>query len=170
MRSRKFWRTNLIARRFIQDNGVDRNANCGGNFDDCTFGIRVQDSVRYALIIFVDDAFEDNVAVGDNVRKGDVVAKLVTDRIRWKRQFRAAALREKKAALETAKAQLSLTRVELKRLASLKKSVAFSQARYDDKSNEVVKYRSEMGEQEAAVISAKAELQLAEIDLHNSII
>ncbi len=111
-----------------------------------------------------------NVAVGDNVRKGDVVAKLVTDRIRWKRQFRAAALREKKAALETAKAQLSLTRVELKRLASLKKSVAFSQARYDDKSNEVVKYRSEMGEQEAAVISAKAELQLADIDLHNSVI
>ena len=55
-----------------------------------------------------------NVAVGDNVRKGDVVAKLVTDRIRWKRQFRAAALREKNAALETAKAQLSLTRVELK--------------------------------------------------------
>ena len=111
-----------------------------------------------------------NVAVGDNVRKGDVVAKLVTDRIRWKRQFRAAALREKNAALEPAKAQLSLTRVELKRLANLKKSVAFSQARYDDKSNEVVKYRSEMGEQEAAVISAKAELQLADIDLHNSVI
>lgn len=108
------------------------------------------------------------VAVGDKVKKGDVVAKLVTDRIHWNRQLRAAAVREKKAALQTAKAQLSLTQVELKRLRSLKKSAAFSQARYDDKSNEVVKYRSEMGEQEAAVASAQAELRLADIDLHNS--
>ena len=108
------------------------------------------------------------VAVGDKVKKGDIVAKLVTERIRWNRQLRAAALREKKAALETAKAQLSLTQVELKRLASLKKSVAFSQARFDDKSNEVIKYRSEVGEQDAAVASAQAELRLADIDLRNS--
>ncbi len=40
-----------------------------------------------------------NVAVGDHVKKGNVVAKLGTDRIRWKRQFRAAGLREKNAAL-----------------------------------------------------------------------
>ena len=108
------------------------------------------------------------VAVGDKVKKGDVIAKLVTDRIRWNRQLRAAAVREKRAALQTAKAQLSLTQVELKRLQSLKKSAAFSQARFDDKSNEVVKYRSEVGEQEAAVASAQAELRLADIDLHNS--
>lgn len=107
------------------------------------------------------------VSVGDRVKKGDVVAKLVTDRIRGSRQYRAAVLREKQAALETAKAQLSLTQAELKRLANLKRSAAFSQARFDDKSNEVLKYRSEMGEQEAAVVSARAELRLADIDLHN---
>ena len=108
------------------------------------------------------------VAVGDRVKKGDIVAKLVTERIRWNRQLRAAALREKQAALETAQAQLSLTQNELKRLENLKKSAAFSQARYDDKRSEVTKYRSEMGEQEAAVASARAELRLADIDLHNS--
>ena len=108
------------------------------------------------------------VAVGDKVKKGDIVAKLVTERIRWNRQLRAAALRQTKAVLETAKAQLSLTQVALKRLANLKSSAAFSQARFDDKSSEVVKYRSEVGEQDAAVESAKAELRLADIDLHNS--
>lgn len=110
------------------------------------------------------------VAVGDRVKKGDTVAKLVTERIRWNRQLRAASLRERKASLETAKAQLSLTQVALKRLQNLKKSAAFSQARYDDKNAEVVKYRSEVGEQEAAVASAQAELRLADIDLHNSVI
>jgi RND family efflux transporter MFP subunit len=109
-----------------------------------------------------------NVAVGDRVKKGDIVARLVTDRIRGSRQLRAAELREKKAGLETAKAQMAFTSVELKRLESLKKSMAFSQARFDDKSNELVKYHSEVGEQEAAVVSAKAELRLADIDLHNS--
>lgn len=108
------------------------------------------------------------VAVGDKVKKGDIVAKLVTERIRWNRQLRAAALRQKKAVLETAKAQLSLTQVALKRLANLKNSAAFLQARFDDKSNEVVKYRSEVGEQDAAVASAQAELRLADIDLYNS--
>ena len=107
-------------------------------------------------------------AVGDQVKKGDIVAKLVTERIRWTRQLRAAELSARKAALETAKAQLSMTQVELKRLESLKKSAAFSQARFDDKGNEVAKYRSEVGEQEASVASAMAELRLADIDLYNS--
>lgn len=111
---------------------------------------------------------EVTVAVGDEVKKGDVVARLVTDRIRWNRQYRAAVLQEKVAALQTAKAQLTLTQSELKRIESLKKSAAFSQARYDDKRNEVTKFQSEVGEQEAAVASAKAELRLADIDLHNA--
>ena len=111
---------------------------------------------------------EVTVAVGDEVKKGDVVARLVTERIRWNRQYRAAVLQEKVAALQTAKAQLTLTQSELKRIESLKKSAAFSQARYDDKRNEVTKFQSEVGEQEAAVASAKAELRLADIDLHNA--
>ncbi|NKB59288.1 MAG: efflux RND transporter periplasmic adaptor subunit [Alphaproteobacteria bacterium] len=110
------------------------------------------------------------VAVGDRVEKGDVVARLVLARIKGSRALRAAELREKQAALETAKAQLSLTQAELQRFGSLKKSAAFSQARFDDKGNEVTKYRSEVGEQQAAVVSARAELRLADIDLYNGAI
>ncbi|MBL4721581.1 MAG: HlyD family efflux transporter periplasmic adaptor subunit [Alphaproteobacteria bacterium] len=54
------------------------------------------------------------------------------------------------------------------RLASLRKSAAFSRARYDDKLLEVAKSESEVGETEAAVASARAELRLADIDLYNA--
>ncbi len=110
------------------------------------------------------------VSIGDTVNKGDVVARLVTERIQWSRRLEAAQLKEKMAELRTAKAQLALTKHELERLGSLRKSAAFSQARFDDKTNEVVKYRSEVGEKEAAVGSAKAELRLADIDLYNGAI
>jgi len=108
------------------------------------------------------------VEIGDKVKKGDVVARITTDRIRWNQQLKAAQLKERQAALKTAKAQFSLTQQELNRLASLRKSVAFSQARFEDKRNEAAKYQSEVGEKEAAVASARAELRLAEIDLYNA--
>ncbi len=108
------------------------------------------------------------VAVGDRVKKGDILASLVTERIRWSRELAAADLKAKQASLRTAKAQLALTEQELARLENLKRSAAFSQARHDDKRNEVTKFLSEVGEREAEVSSATAELRLAEIDLYNA--
>lgn len=108
------------------------------------------------------------VAVGDRVKKGDVLARLVPERIKWSRELAAAELKSKQAGLRTAQAQLALTEQELVRLESLRKSAAFSQARFEDKRNEVTKFRSEVGERQADVASATAELRLAEIDLYNS--
>ncbi|MEX2614914.1 MAG: efflux RND transporter periplasmic adaptor subunit [Alphaproteobacteria bacterium] len=108
------------------------------------------------------------VAVGDRVRKGDVLASLVTERIRWSRELAAAELKARQARLRTAKAQLALTQQELARLANLRNSAAFSQARHEDKRNEVAKFLSEVGEREAEISSAAAELRLAEIDLYNA--
>ena len=109
-----------------------------------------------------------SVAVGDRVKKGDVIAHLVTARIKAARSLQAALVSERKAQERTAKAQLALTLTELKRLASLRKSAAFSRARHDDKLSEVAKFQSEVGEKEAAVASARAELRLADIDLYNA--
>jgi RND family efflux transporter MFP subunit len=109
-----------------------------------------------------------SVAVGDRVKKGDVVARLAAERIRWSRELAAANLKSKEAGLRTAKAQLALTQQELDRLGNLRKSAAFSQARFEDKQSEVTKFRSEVGEHEADVASAAAELRLAEIDMYNS--
>jgi len=111
---------------------------------------------------------EIKVAVGNRVKKGDVLASIVPERIRWSRELAAAVLKSKQAGLRTAKAQLALTEQELARLQNLRKSAAFSQARFEDKSNEVTKFRSEVAEREADVGSAAAELRLAEIDLYNS--
>lgn len=108
------------------------------------------------------------VAVGDRVKKGDVIAHLVTARIKAARSLQAALVSERKAQERTAKAQLALIQTELRRLASLRKSAAFSRARHDDKLSEVAKFQSEVGEKEAAVASARAELRLADIDLYNA--
>ena len=108
------------------------------------------------------------VAVGDRVKKGDVIAHLVATRIKAARALQAALVSERKAQGRTAKAQLSLTQTELKRLASLRESVAFARARHDDKISEVAKFDSEVGEKKAAVASARAQLRLADIDLYNA--
>jgi RND family efflux transporter MFP subunit len=94
-----------------------------------------------------------------------VLVRLSTDVSVGHRNLRAAELREKQAALETARAQARLASLELRRLENLKKSAAFSQARYEDKVAEVARYSSEVAEADAAVIRAAANLALAELDL-----
>jgi RND family efflux transporter MFP subunit len=108
------------------------------------------------------------VNVGDRVKKGQVISRMVKARIQANRDLLAAELREKEAALRTAQAQLKLTLGEMGRIGGLKKSVAFSQARYSDKRNEVAKVRSEGSEAEGAVAKARANLKLASIDLYNA--
>ncbi len=105
------------------------------------------------------------VEVGDRVAKGDLLVSLSTDVSVGNRNLREAELREKEAALETARAQARLAAMELQRLENLKQSAAFSQARYEDKAAEVARYRSEVAEAEAAVVRAAANLNLAELDL-----
>ncbi len=111
---------------------------------------------------------ETLVKVGERVTKGQVVARMVIDRIRANRNLLAAELREREAGLQTAEAQLKLTMGELARLDGLRRSAAFSQARFSDKRNEVAKYRSEVTEAQGAVAKARANLQLARIDLYNA--
>ncbi len=105
------------------------------------------------------------VEVGDRVAKGDLLVSLSTDVSVGNRNLREAEMREKEAALETARAQARLAALELQRLENLKQSAAFSQARYEDKAAEVARYRSEVAEAEAAVVRAAANLNLAELDL-----
>ena len=108
------------------------------------------------------------VNVGDRVEAGQVVSLMVKARIQANRDLLAAELREKEAALRTAKAQLKLTLGEMERIGGLKKSAAFSQGRYSDKRNEVAKVRSEVSEAEGTVAKARANLKLASIDLYNA--
>jgi len=111
---------------------------------------------------------EMRARVGDRVEKDAVVAVLVKDSIYWKHQLSKAEETQAAAALQTAKAVLDLREQELRRLSQLKESAAFSQARQEDKAQEVVRARSAMAEAEAALIRARANLKLAEINLYNT--
>ena len=113
---------------------------------------------------------EMRVKVGDRAEKGSVIAVLVKDSLYWKHQLDVAEAKKAVAALKTSTAERDLRVQELKRLKKLKKSAAFSQARLDDKNQEVVLAESAMAEAEAALIRTRANAKLSEINLHNATI
>lgn len=104
------------------------------------------------------------VDVGDRVKKGDVIATLVDDRLKWQRNLQRAEVSNSNAQVHTNKARITLLRKEYSRVASLKKSPAFSQARLDDKQQEILVAESELAEAHASLRKAQANLKLTEID------
>lgn len=111
-----------------------------------------------------------NVDVGDRVGKGDVIASLVTDSLEWNRRLGQAEVAEAEAAVQTARARIVLLTQELKRLERLRRSAAFSQARYDDKRQEVAMANSAEAESAASLQRYRANLKLKEITLYNATI
>lgn len=105
------------------------------------------------------------VDVGDRVKKGDILATLVNDRLKWDRAEKAAEVKQARAKIATAKARLALARQELKRISDLKTSAAYSKARFEDKRLEVTRYEAELGEARAALVRAQASLKMAETEL-----
>jgi RND family efflux transporter MFP subunit len=106
--------------------------------------------------------------VGDRVEKGEIVARLFRDRLEAERELRVARIARARAAITTARAQLNLLGQEMKRLEKLRKSAAFSQARYDDKRQEMVKAKSAVSEAQANVNTALIDLKLANIELRDT--
>lgn len=108
--------------------------------------------------------------VGDTVNVNATLATIVEDTFQVERSRRRADVATAKAQLETSRASLHLLEQELDRLDRLRTSPAFSQARYDDKHQETVRARSQVTEASSAVRAAEAELQLAEIELRDTVI
>lgn len=111
---------------------------------------------------------EFEARVGDRVLQGDVLAKLLSDSLMWARELRLAEVDSAKASLVNAKTQASLRRQELMRLDNLKKSAAFSAARFEDAQKELAKAESDAARAEADIARATANLNLAQIDLDNA--
>ena len=103
--------------------------------------------------------------IGDHVKKGEVLARLVNDRIRWDREQKAAELAAASAAVNTAKSRLALAEQELNRYQELETSAAFPKAAYEDKRLEVARLRTEIVQAQANVERARATLRLAESEL-----
>ena len=111
---------------------------------------------------------EIRAEVGDSVKAGDVIAVLVNDALKWQLALQKANQQQFGAAVRTGKARIKLRRQELKRLERLKKSAAFSQARMEDKRQEVVVAESQLAEAQGRLNSAIANRKLAEINLYNA--
>lgn len=110
------------------------------------------------------------VEVGDRVEASDTIVVLVDAPFVWERNRRQADVASARAKLETSRASLQLLAQELKRLEDLKDSPAFSPARLNDKKQENIRAKSEVGEAAADLKAAEANLELGEIALANTII
>lgn len=110
------------------------------------------------------------VKVGDRVKYGQVIAELDVDRLILEEKLRAADVSQARAKLKSSQAQIDFLNQELKRFQRLRKSAAFSQARFDDKKQEIVKASSAADESAALLLRSQAQRGLAMIDLQNAII
>jgi len=111
---------------------------------------------------------ELTVSVGDRVVKGQVLARLFAERLEWQRELGAAEVLAAEADMQASEAQVKLLTQELARLERLRKSAAFSQARFEDKSQEVLRAKGNLSSAKAAQIQAKANLELSEIGLKDA--
>tara|TARA_Y100000031_G_scaffold137423_1_gene162375 strand:- start:476 stop:1645 length:1170 start_codon:yes stop_codon:yes gene_type:complete len=108
------------------------------------------------------------VEIGDRVKMNQVLAELDTSRLKLEAELKAAEVLQARAKWKSAQAQVDLQNLVLKRLERLRKSAAFSQARYDDRRQEVVKAQSAVDEAAAALKRARASRDLARIDLKDA--
>ncbi|MEX2450419.1 MAG: efflux RND transporter periplasmic adaptor subunit [Rhodospirillales bacterium] len=106
--------------------------------------------------------------VGDRVEVGKVIAVLDTDSLKWRYEVARAEMTEAQARVRTAKVRVKLLTQELKRLSNLRKSAAFSQARFEDKQVEVSQAQSQVAEAEAVLKRHKATMELTHVQLEHA--
>ncbi len=109
-----------------------------------------------------------NVQVGDRVKTGQIIAELDIDRLKLEADLKAADVIQARAKWNSAKATRDLLQQELKRLEKLKRSAAFSQARYDDKRQEIVRAEATVEETAAALKRARSSRDLARMDVKDA--
>ena len=105
------------------------------------------------------------VDVGDRVEAGDVLAIIDQERMQLERDRYAAILAQQQANLRARRADLEQTRNELNRLEGIRKSAAFSQARYEDAVQAVASQTGAVAETRAQLAQAEAQLKRADRDL-----
>lgn len=111
---------------------------------------------------------EFKVMVGDRVKPGDVLAVLDKDRLKWALELQESEVARQEATVRTRRHELEQVSLELKRIEGLKKSAAFSQARFEDKRAQYITTQSKLAEAEADLKRAKANEMLARIGLREA--
>ena len=113
---------------------------------------------------------EMTVRVGDRVRRGDVLAKLAADRMQSERTLRVADLRRAEAQITREKASLTKMQQAYARVTSLRSSTAYRKDRQEDAKRDVEVAGSALGQAQADLLRAQANLDLADIALKDTTI
>ena len=113
---------------------------------------------------------EMTVRVGDRVRRGDVLAKLSADRMQSERTLRVADLRRAEAQITREKASLAKMQQTYARVTSLRGSTAYRKDRQEDTERDMEVAGSALGQAEADLLRAQADLNLADIALKDTTI
>ena len=113
---------------------------------------------------------EMTVRVGDRVRRGDVLAKLSADRMQSERTLRVADLRRAEAQITREKASLAKMQQTYARVTSLRGSTAYRKDRQEDTERDMEVAGSALGQAEADLLRAQANLNLADIALKDTTI
>ena len=108
-----------------------------------------------------------SVSVGDRVKKGDLIATLATEKLAAQRDKYAAVRSTRRAMVDTARAEFSKKAQELRRMKKLRRSSAFSRARYEDLERDVESRKATTTERLSQLKEAQAELKRATIDIKN---
>lgn len=106
------------------------------------------------------------VEVGDRVKKGEVIAVLDAETLVAERRLAQSELKEAQSELLTWAAEAELVRTDLKRQKGLSKSVAFSQAKFEDAQKRVAVADARVKRAEANIQIKRASLVLKTIDVN----
>ena len=108
------------------------------------------------------------VAVGDHVDAGDLIARLDNATVQGQLAVQQSQVDEGLAELSALQAELLLAEQELGRQNDLKKSGAFSKAKYEDAIQNVAKAKANIVRAKAMIETRKATRRLTKINLDKS--
>ena len=108
------------------------------------------------------------VQVGDQVKKGDILIVVSTDRLQSETDRNLAVVEQKQAMVVIAEAELEKLIQEQQRIDNLRESSAYSQKRRDDVVQDVAMKRGSLANRNAEVAQALEQLNRANIDLRDA--
>ena len=111
---------------------------------------------------------EINAEIGDRVNRGDVIATLARERLIAARNKYRAAVATRRAMVKTAQAQYARTAQELARIKNLRRSSAFSRAKFEDLERDTETRKAAIEERRSQLKEAEADLERTEIDLQDA--
>ena len=108
---------------------------------------------------------EMRVDVGDRVERGQTIAVLADGRMKAARDRATASVARFRGVVAAAEAEYMKKRGELQRLNRLRKSAAFSRARYEDLERDVQARRGALADRRGQLQEAQVQLRQAKLDL-----